>query len=118
MLCETPWLNGQDRRLLPPPRQSIARPLDAPSVVGYPLNETRRRPPTRNPARPPWPRSGQPLRHREHAGLPCLDPAVRFGGGIPRGRPRSEERRVGKGVSVRVDLGGRRIIKKKKTKNK
>src|SRR3546814_13244390 len=26
---------------------------------------------------------------------------------------RSEERRVGKGVSVRVDLGGRRIIKKK-----
>src|SRR3546814_3773344 len=47
MLCETLWLNGQDRRLLPPPRQSIARPLDAPSVVGYPLNETRRRPPTR-----------------------------------------------------------------------
>src|SRR3546814_11497316 len=27
---------------------------------------------------------------------------------------RSEERRVGKSVSVRVDLGGRRIIKKKK----
>src|SRR3546814_10997697 len=26
---------------------------------------------------------------------------------------RSEERRVGKSVSVRVDLGGRRIIKKK-----
>src|SRR3546814_10953520 len=30
--------------------------------------------------------------------------------------PRSEERRVGKSVSVRVDLGGRRIIKKKKRK--
>src|SRR3546814_13123461 len=30
---------------------------------------------------------------------------------------RSEERRVGKSVSVRVDLGGRRIIKKK-NKNK
>src|SRR3546814_15665494 len=31
---------------------------------------------------------------------------------------RSEERRVGKSVSVRVDLGGRRIIKKKnKIKN-
>src|SRR3546814_12429327 len=30
--------------------------------------------------------------------------------------PRSEERRVGKEVSVRVDLGGRRIIKKKKKK--
>src|SRR3546814_14308738 len=30
---------------------------------------------------------------------------------------RSEERRVGKSVSVRVDLGGRRIIKKK-TQNK
>src|SRR3546814_4729438 len=29
-------------------------------------------------------------------------------------RTRSEERRVGKSVSVRVDLGGRRIIKKKK----
>src|SRR3546814_15863795 len=28
---------------------------------------------------------------------------------------RSEERRVGKSVSVRVDLGGRRIIKNKKT---
>src|SRR3546814_13159909 len=34
---------------------------------------------------------------------------------IYRGRVgRSEERRVGKSVSVRVDLGGRRIIKKKK----
>src|SRR3546814_12803061 len=31
---------------------------------------------------------------------------------------RSEERRVGKSVSVRVDLGGRRIIKKKKHKIK
>ncbi len=31
---------------------------------------------------------------------------------------RSEERRVGKDVSVRVDLGGRRIIKKKKRKEK
>src|SRR3546814_11881065 len=32
-------------------------------------------------------------------------------GGLYMGR--SEERRVGKSVSVRVDLGGRRIIKKK-----
>src|SRR3546814_11809948 len=31
-----------------------------------------------------------------------------------RATRRSEERRVGKSVSVRVDLGGRRIIKKKK----
>src|SRR3546814_16318159 len=30
---------------------------------------------------------------------------------------RSEERRVGKSGSVRVDLGGRRIIKKKKRRN-
>src|SRR3546814_13105689 len=30
---------------------------------------------------------------------------------------RSEERRVGKECSVRVDLGGRRIIKKKKNDN-
>src|SRR3546814_21015635 len=28
---------------------------------------------------------------------------------------RSEERRVGKSVSVRVDLGGRRLLKKKQT---
>src|SRR3546814_19307964 len=33
----------------------------------------------------------------------------------PRQHVRSEERREGKSVSVRVDLGGRRIIKKKKT---
>src|SRR3546814_14448014 len=31
---------------------------------------------------------------------------------------RSEERREGKSVSVRVDLGGRRIIKKKNPENK
>src|SRR3546814_12653096 len=31
---------------------------------------------------------------------------------------RSEERRVGKECAVRVDLGGRRIIKKKKKENK
>src|SRR3546814_14269758 len=31
---------------------------------------------------------------------------------------RSEERRVGKSVSVRVDLGGRRIIKKKNNRKK
>src|SRR3546814_16211008 len=36
-------------------------------------------------------------------------------GGMPKDNieRRPEERRVGKGVSVRVDLGGRRIIKKK-----
>src|SRR3546814_15824700 len=34
-----------------------------------------------------------------------------------RARGRSEERRVGKECVVRVDLGGRRIIKKKKTIN-
>src|SRR3546814_15271553 len=33
---------------------------------------------------------------------------------VERVSNRSEERRVGKEVSVRVDLGGRRIIKKKK----
>src|SRR3546814_12617042 len=38
-------------------------------------------------------------------------PAV---GRLTTGGNRSEERRVGKSVSVRVDLGGRRIIKKKK----
>src|SRR3546814_14809184 len=34
------------------------------------------------------------------------------------GATRSEERRVGTSVSVRVDHGGRRIIKKKKTDHK
>src|SRR3546814_19210783 len=33
-------------------------------------------------------------------------------------RPRSEERREGKSVSVRVDLGGRRVIKKKNNSQK
>src|SRR3546814_13816536 len=37
----------------------------------------------------------------------------RIGGGGMQSSRRSEERRVGKSVSVRVDLGGRRIIKKK-----
>src|SRR3546814_18778140 len=35
-----------------------------------------------------------------------------------RAAMRSEERRVGKSVSVRVDLGGRRIIKKNKKTTK
>src|SRR3546814_17887363 len=40
----------------------------------------------------------------------------RGGGSAPSGgtRTRSEERRVGKASSVRVDVGGRRIIKKTK----
>src|SRR3546814_17933919 len=37
-----------------------------------------------------------------------------FGGGADR----TDERRVGKDVAVRVDLGGRRIIKKKKEKKR
>src|SRR3546814_13223513 len=50
-----------------------------------------------------------PLHRRwpDHSGYPECDMC---------GNPyswRSEERRVGKSVSVRVDLGGRRIIKKK-----
>src|SRR3546814_16648067 len=36
----------------------------------------------------------------------------------PRLQESSEERRVGKECSVRVDLGGRRIIKKKQTQQK
>src|SRR3546814_20361326 len=47
------------------------------------------------------------------------DHRCRDGDGIPPPvdgeAGRSEERRVGKSVSVRVDLGGRRIITKKKT---
>src|SRR3546814_15219877 len=51
-------------------------------------------------------------------GLCCLVKqlarSLRIGGAPPLlQRRRSEERREGKSVSVRVDLGGRRIIKKK-----
>src|SRR3546814_12650825 len=45
----------------------------------------------------------------------CRDDHV--GIDIGEGQRRSEERRVGKSVSVRVDLGGRRIIKKKTKEN-
>src|SRR3546814_17222824 len=45
----------------------------------------------------------------------CCLPAPRSA--TPR-RTRSEESRVGKECSVRVDLGGRRLIKKKKKKKK
>src|SRR3546814_5486951 len=44
---------------------------------------------------------------------PCSGPRP-IRGAWASGCGRSEERRVGKSVSVRVDLGGRRIIKKKK----
>src|SRR3546814_20865832 len=60
--------------------------------------ERRKAPP--DPAQPPAPAGFGPRR-----------------GGIGR-RDRSEERRVGKEGSVRVDLGGRRIIKKKRQKQK
>src|SRR3546814_12898506 len=40
-----------------------------------------------------------------------------FWKGVPAKRPRSDERRVGKSVSVSVGIGGRRIIKKKKLMN-
>src|SRR3546814_16404022 len=53
-----------------------------------------RPPPHRRP--PPWP-------------APARRPPAR------RNRPRSEERREGKSVSIRVDPGGRRIIKKNTT---
>src|SRR3546814_12321302 len=43
-----------------------------------------------------------------HGAAPLLNGPQRV-----MGRGRSEERRLGKGVSVRVDIGGRRIIKKK-----
>src|SRR5213083_3532709 len=44
----------------------------------------------------------------------AADPVWVARSGACRDRPRSEERRVGKGVRCCVDLGGRRIIKKKK----
>src|SRR3546814_11651304 len=53
-------------------------------------------------------------------GVLALDRRHRNGGrqgiGIVRVVVRSEERRVGKECVIRVDLGGRRIIKKKTTK--
>src|SRR3546814_14662091 len=56
---------------------------------------------------------------REHQPLINVVPLANIKAGmLPEGQPlpallRSEERRVGKSVSVRVDLGGRRILKKK-----
>src|SRR3546814_17417338 len=55
------------------------------------------------------PRRAQHLPHSRESGGTGL---FRHRPASPRGR-RSEERRVGKSVSVRVDLGGRRILKKK-----
>src|SRR3546814_15319948 len=67
---------------------------------------------------------GQPMRQLGDAHRKPLDPLgdIMRGGlalerGVHRQHDRSEERRVGKSVSVRVDLGGRRIIKKKKILN-
>src|SRR3546814_13484929 len=54
-------------------------------------------------------------RHQQLQGLRRIG-VGRLGNGGD-GKNRSEERRVGKSVSVRVDLGGRRIIKKKKKSN-
>src|SRR3546814_14674137 len=45
---------------------------------------------------------------------PVVQMEARSRQGGCRDAVRSEERRVGRGVSVRVDFGGRRIIKKKK----
>src|SRR3546814_13514604 len=50
----------------------------------------------------------QPARRRG------LDVPIPIASHVGQPLVRSEERRVGKSVSVRVDLGGRRIIKKKK----
>src|SRR3546814_12010151 len=71
----------------------------------------------------PCPRRGgsaapeqQAISEGRPAGGPHRTNSPQLAGG-ERGRDllrRSEERRVGKSVSVRVDLGGRRIIKKKK----
>src|SRR3546814_14181331 len=90
-----------------------------------------------SPGAPPDPRKWYRLeRHVRELGLPFNPPFTRWMGARPTlpdylpaiGRSRrvgtlvyafghqhlrSEERRVGKSVSVRVDLGGRRNIKKK-----
>src|SRR3546814_12654322 len=59
----------------------------------------------------------KPVRHRSKIAAKDLpDFYVKFN--ADTGERRSEERRVGKRVSVRVDLGGCRIIKKKKTEKK
>src|SRR3546814_17985402 len=83
----------------------------------------RRKPPQRL---PPPPQASPPA--GRHIGRPKPRPLQRSGckrrrhglrvrGARPWESPsRSEERRVGKECVVRVDLGGRRIIKKKYTK--
>src|SRR3546814_16823980 len=52
------------------------------------------------------------------AGLSLLRDPVHCAACAGLDKRRSEERRVGKSVSVRVDLGVRRIIKNKKTNTK
>src|SRR3546814_17740689 len=54
----------------------------------------------------------------EQARRRAADEVVQLGIGVSLYVERSEERRVGKSVSVRVDLGGRPILKKKKNTQK
>src|SRR3546814_1536401 len=60
-------------------------------------------------------RSGISVRSAVTCTMAAVDPSSRSSTTTISAGARSEERRVGKGVSVRVDLGGRRNIKKKIT---
>src|SRR3546814_18287520 len=97
------WLSGPNQRKLRSSSGCLRRWL----MAGLPLCVAR------NLARMAW---------RESAGLPPQEPRIRIGG-----LAREEDRRLerdrksvgeGKRVSVRVGLGGRRLIKKKKKQKK
>src|SRR3546814_14975177 len=95
---------------LPPPASSKWR--SAPAVGESPPAWPERRPAGRARSRPgrgaagPW--------RAQSAGCRASPPAGRARRGGSPVPARSEERRVGKEGAVRVDLGGRLIIKKKK----
>src|SRR3546814_16643331 len=65
-------------------------------------------------------RLGEPLQYKHLQAKPRVVVNLLSGtsvSGVVMSTRRSEERREGKSVSVRVDLGGRRLIKKKKKTN-
>src|SRR3546814_15953839 len=62
----------------------------------------------------PLPRNGESYAGQSEAKRHCRHGIWRNLSQTDAAPRRSEERRVGKSVSVRVDLGGRRIIKQKK----
>src|SRR3546814_6456977 len=123
-----PWVKLTDA-----PRLGAARSLPSPSTPPDGWSRlrglARMTPefPRRLPVPCPWPCSSHPCPGRSRrsaqsdagatlAREPARSTGPAVGGDTAHDHYRSEHRRVGQSVSVRVDLGGRRIIKKKTKK--